>query len=238
MKIRINPIFFLFFLLLAFNPQCIARDAFSFEYGTKPSSFCTTQDMKTLPINTFNTVIPSYLQKSTSGDQIQSVHLSQEGVSNMVGSIWYDSYQDWQNGFVVTFNMKVDNVTCMTRTVTQCKVGLFGYCFWEKYKTVDSRCGADGYAFVLQSSGPYTKGQFAGGLGYKMLSNAFAIEFDTWANEDLNDPITAIERHISVIATKGAATANEVDAIAWNDNPLNFKVSCFFFYFCSFYFFP
>ena len=181
-----------------------------------------------LNITRLNTIFPNYLTFSADGDQINSIHLTEEGMINSVGTIWYNSYQDWQNGFVASFNVKVDNVTCMMKTVTQCKIGLLGYCFWEKYQTVESRCGADGFVFVLQSSSPSAQGQFAGGLGYKMMSNVFAIEFDTWADEDLNDPITVIERHISVIATKGLASANEVDSIAWNDNPLNFKVSFYF----------
>lgn len=187
-----------------------------------------------LKINTFNTVISPGVKKNTNGDQIQAVYLSEESKPNSVGAIWYNSYQDWQNGFVVTFNMKIEHPTCMLKTVTQCKLGLLGYCFWEKYKSVESRCGADGYAFVLQSSGPSAQGQFGGGLGYKMMSNAFAIEFDTWANEDLNDPIVMTERHISVIPSKGVATANEIDSIAWNDNPVNFKVP--FFHFFLFFF--
>lgn len=186
-----------------------------------------------MPLTTFNTFTSPSVDKQTSGDQLVSIRLTKEALKNAVGAIWYNSYQDWSNGFVTEFNMKIENPTCMMRTVTQCKIGLLGYCFWEKYASVESRCGADGYAFVLQSSGPSATGVPAGGLGYKMLSNAFAIEFDTWTNEELNDPVVANERHISVIATKGQATANEVDSIAWNDNPANFKVH--FFLFLSFF---
>lgn len=175
-------------------------------------------------MNKDTTTYPRTLTADTFGSEIRSIHLSEQGKTNGVGTIWYNTYQDWQNGFRATFNVKDENSTCMMRTVTQCRLGLLGYCFWEKYQSVESRCGADGFAFVLQSSSPSAQGQFAGGLGYKMMSNVFAIEFDTWANEDLNDPITQVERHISVIVKPGQASANEIDSIAWNDNPVNFKV--------------
>jgi len=175
-------------------------------------------------VNTATTTYPNYMTADIFGNVINSIHLSEQGNPNQVGSIYYNSYQDWQNGFVATFNVKIENATCQMRTVTQCTIGLLGFCFWQVYATVASRCGADGFAFVLQSSSPSATGQFAGGLGYKMMSNVFAVEFDTWANEDLNDPITLTETHISVVVTPGVASANEVDSIAWNDNPANFKV--------------
>ena len=42
--------------------------------------------------------------------------------------------------------------------------------------------GADGIAFALQNSGPNVTGGFGGGLGVQNISNAVAIEFDTWNN--------------------------------------------------------
>ena len=182
-----------------------------------------------MTVNLDNLTYPKSLTADTSGNELRSIHLTNQGVQNQVGTIWLNSYMDWQNGFVASFNVKIQNATCQMRTVTQCKLGLLGICFWEKYNDVASRCGADGFAFVLQSSSPSASGQFAGGLGYKMLTNVFAIEFDTWANEDLNDPITGIERHISVLVQPGVASANEINSIAWNDNPANFKVFRSFF---------
>ena len=185
-------------------------------------------------MNLENLVYTQGLTVETSGNQLESIHLSNQGAQNQVGTIWLNSYQDWQNGFVVTFNVRIENATCQTSTVTQCVIGLLGICVWSTYDNVATRCGADGFAFVLQSSSPSASGQFAGGLGYKMMTNVFAIEFDTWANEDLNDPITTIERHISVIVQPGVASANEINSIAWNDNPLNFKVFLSFFRFFFF----
>lgn len=60
-------------------------------------------------------------------------------------------------------------------------------------------------------------------MGYYGISNAVAIEFDTWTNQDINDPDTSEERHISVIIKKGNADANEVNSIAYNDKPINYK---------------
>jgi hypothetical protein len=65
------------------------------------------------------------------------------------------------------------------------------------------------------------------GLAYGGISNAFAVEFDTWTDTDKNDPGTKIERHISAIIKPGSADGNEARSIAYNDNPLNFKSSKF-----------
>jgi hypothetical protein len=46
------------------------------------------------------------------------------------------------------------------------------------------KCGGDGFAFVLQPSGPRIKGGSGSGLGYKGINNAFAIEFDTYYNAE------------------------------------------------------
>ena len=119
--------------------------------------------------------------------------------------------------------MEISHPTCKYRDILECTKTPLGTCFWEKYSSIPTRCGADGFAFVLQSTSVDAMGFFGGGLGYKKLSNVFAIEFDTWFNEDLNDPMTDIERHISVIATPGQAEANEAQSIAWNDRPVNFK---------------
>jgi len=58
-------------------------------------------------------------------------------------------------------------------------------------------------------------------LGYKGISNAFAVEFDTSNND--NDPIIPNQSHISAIATPGVADASEANSIGWNDSPVNFN---------------
>lgn len=48
--------------------------------------------------------------------------------------------------------------------------------------------GADGFAFVLQNTGPLALGSGGGSVGYSLLDNSIAIEFDTYANTEIADP--------------------------------------------------
>ena len=48
--------------------------------------------------------------------------------------------------------------------------------------------GADGLALVIQSTSNTATGQLGGGIGYPGLTNALAIELDTWQNNENNDP--------------------------------------------------
>ena len=48
--------------------------------------------------------------------------------------------------------------------------------------------GADGIAFVLQSTGTSALGAVGEGLGYGGISNSFAVEMDTWQNTNRFDP--------------------------------------------------
>ncbi len=58
--------------------------------------------------------------------------------------------------------------------------------------------GADGIAFALQNSGPDVTGGFGGGLGVRNISNALAIEFDTWKNNDALPVADLNNDHISM----------------------------------------
>ena len=50
------------------------------------------------------------------------------------------------------------------------------------------------------------------------------MEFDSKINPEYNDPVKSPHgRHISIIAKKERAHANEKDSLAWNDNPVNFN---------------
>lgn len=48
--------------------------------------------------------------------------------------------------------------------------------------------GADGIAFVLQSTGTSALGTVGEGLGYGEIVNSFAVEMDTWQNTNRFDP--------------------------------------------------
>jgi Bacterial lectin/Secretion system C-terminal sorting domain len=48
--------------------------------------------------------------------------------------------------------------------------------------------GADGIAFVLQSTGTAALGDVGEGLGYGGIMNSFAVEMDTWQNPNRFDP--------------------------------------------------
>ena len=56
--------------------------------------------------------------------------------------------------------------------------------------------GADGMVFVIQSAGNNVIGTFGQGIGYANFSPSLGIEFDTWQNDDENDP--AFD-HIAVV---------------------------------------
>ena len=126
--------------------------------------------------------------------------------------------------------MRFSDLSCKMKTIQECVVGLsifsWNPCFWKKDVQVEDYCGSDGIAFVLQTQGINTVGGYGGGLGYTNLLNVLAIEFDVFSNYwDLGDSNKDIHRHLSVILKKGLADANEVNAFAWNDRPLNFKVN-------------
>jgi hypothetical protein len=78
-------------------------------------------------------------------------------------------------------------------------------------------------AFVIQPNSPKALGYSGSGLGYAGIENALAIEFDMRVNSEVNDPDVPEQRHISIIAKKGTADAQEVNVIGWNDAPFNFN---------------
>merc|ERR1712070_408530 len=57
--------------------------------------------------------------------------------------------------------------------------------------------GADGFAFVLKGPNVTTLGSNGRELGYGGIENSFAIEFDTWWNEQI-EPNQGMSGHISV----------------------------------------
>lgn len=77
-----------------------------------------------------------------------------------VGSIWYEDFIGLDEDFVVSFEM---NLGCR------------------------DNFGADGLAFVFQPIST-SLGVSGGGLGFEGINPSLAIEFDTWENNDRDDP--------------------------------------------------
>lgn len=119
--------------------------------------------------------------------------------------------------------MLIDKPTCYSYQENNCAF-LLGTCLWRLSNNIESRCGAEGFAIILRYSQLDGAGLIGGGLGYKGIYSALAIEFDTFTNTEQNDPQWDEERHISVIIKKGENTADEINRIAWNYRPMNFKV--------------
>ncbi len=89
--------------------------------------------------------------------------------------------------------------------------------------------GADGLALVIQSTSNTATGQYGGGIGYPGLTNALAIELDTWQNTENNDPDA---NHVAVQSCGTAAitavhnTATSGSGCTWGSPvtpSINFK---------------
>ena len=161
--------------------------------------------------------------------KLVSILLAKSGVKFNQNYVYVKEANDWQNGFVTTFNMDVENPTCYTFEESFCQIRI-GICWWRSSVSVESRCGADGFAVILRYSKIDGPGLIGGGLGYKGIYSALAIEFDTFTNTEQNDPDWDAERHISVIIRKGENYGDEKDRIAWNYRPLNFNVKPIIFF--------
>ena len=158
-----------------------------------------------------------------SSNKLTQILLAKSGTNYAQNYVYVKAANDWQNGFVTTFNMLVDNPTCYKFDDSTCLIRL-GFCWWRSSTTIESRCGADGFAVILRYSQIDGPGLIGSGLGYGGIYNALAIEFDTFTNTENNDPDWDGERHISVIIRQGQNNADEKDRIAWNYRPVNFKV--------------
>ncbi|GBG34626.1 Hypothetical Protein FCC1311_108482 [Hondaea fermentalgiana] len=101
------------------------------------------------------------------------------------GAAWYPRKMNVREGFVTEFTLRLSNpslvCTVMDDEATQCR----------------SR-GADGLAFVIQNEASSALGHGGMNLGFGGISNALAIEFDTFHNPEKRDPY---ENHIAVFAT-------------------------------------
>lgn len=72
--------------------------------------------------------------------------------------IFLQDKMDLQNGFILSFNMAIENPTCYTFKDSYCKSNI-NNCWWRFDADVDSRCGADGFAVVVRHSSLDTQGR-------------------------------------------------------------------------------
>mmetsp|Transcript_9088 Transcript_9088/g.17921 ORF Transcript_9088/g.17921 Transcript_9088/m.17921 type:complete len:658 (+) Transcript_9088:187-2160(+) len=88
--------------------------------------------------------------------------------THQVGAVWYDRSVSVDNGFTTHFGFTITDV---------------------------ENSAGEGFAFVLQSEGPYSIGGSDAGIGYDGLGPGIAIEFDTVQSAAMDDPP---HPHISV----------------------------------------
>jgi hypothetical protein len=118
------------------------------------------------------------------------------------GSAWLDEKQNVLNGFSTMFQFQItDRRSAFDKSVTE-------------------DTGGDGFAFVIQNSGPDALGGRGAAMGYAGIPNSLAIEFDTWDNNEsgqvlLRDPD---DNHISV-QTRGTETNSEFTAFSLGLTP-------------------
>ncbi|MBK7810316.1 MAG: gliding motility-associated C-terminal domain-containing protein [Saprospiraceae bacterium] len=105
-----------------------------------------------------------------------------QALNNQAGSMWYEDKVDFNNSFDVFFDF---NLGCIDRN------------------------GADGLAFVLQPIST-SIGVFGGGIGYQGIQPSLAIEFDTWDNNENNDPFYD---HLAIMRN-GTVGHNTADNLA------------------------
>jgi len=109
----------------------------------------------------------------------------------LTGTTWYAREMEVGEGFDTTFSFRLANPSVR--------------CNSDDDIHTDCRSrGADGFAFVLQSSGKQAIGNTGRELGYGGIANSLAVEFDTYFNADL---LEMYENHISV-HTKGWRSEN------------------------------
>ncbi|MDQ1265411.1 MAG: hypothetical protein QG635_561 [Bacteroidota bacterium] len=103
------------------------------------------------------------------------------------GGLWYKYALPAANGFEAKFSFRLSG----------------GYNDFNE----GSAAGADGLAFVIQSTGSYTLGENGGGIGYAGIKNCIAVEFDTYLDDlDFRDANGA---HIAVFCNPKDFTKGE-----------------------------
>ena len=103
---------------------------------------------------------------------------------NQVGGVWYDNPINFSEDFTIYYQ------------------GNFG--------TKDFN-GADGMALVFKGNSQPELGTAGGGLSYQGISPSLIVEFDTWQNLDLADPIWD---HIAIMKNGSSSHSNPVNNLA------------------------
>ena len=102
----------------------------------------------------------------------------------------------WQNGTVWNAQ-QVDLIEAFTLE------------FYMNFGSSDAN-GADGMVFVLQTVGPNAIGNAGGGMGFQGFNPSFGIEFDTFQNTEINDPVGD---HVAFL-TNGNVAHNNANNLA------------------------
>ena len=117
--------------------------------------------------------------------------------ASATGAAWYARGLDVREGFDTAFLFRHAAPSAHCRT----------------HSDVATRCGSGGggagFALVLQTAHPGALGNGSSGLGYGGLVPSVAVEFDSWADDELGDPGGG-GVHISV-HSRGAVAGNSAN---------------------------
>ena len=98
------------------------------------------------------------------------------------------------DGFETIFAFQLGNAAQLCKKVKEL---VFGVTLYEHCALT----GSDGFALVLRGGDEVAAlGRGGGSLGYGGLISSLAIEFDTWANDDMGD---VAYNHVAVQAGRG-----------------------------------
>ena len=126
-------------------------------------------DITTLIVNPTPTVTGSFILNGNANQSIPGTYTLTQALNTQSGSAWNSVTLNLSQPFEIDVDM------------------FFGF----------NNGGADGIAFVLQQVST-SVGTGGGGMGYQGITPSFAVEFDTWQNNNQNDPFydhLAIQRN-------------------------------------------
>ena len=128
----------------------------------------------------------SQLNASLLGDAVNqgdNCYLVTPDLNDQYGAVWYGNVIDFSADFEIVFDAYFGN---------------------------NDADGADGMALVFKTSPTPELGGLGGEIGYGGIASSLAVEFDTWQNPELNDPI---DDHIGLMIN-GVSNHNSGLALA------------------------